>query len=63
MVLGKKHKHDDGTEHSHANGDIYHEHGKKGKCVCTPEYGNHRCTAYEKQKRYKMLTKYINHQL
>ena len=49
MVLGqkKKHKHDDGTEHSHANGDVYHEHGKKGKCVCTPEYGNPRCTAHK----------------
>jgi hypothetical protein len=27
-----KHTHDDGTEHSHANGDVYHEHGKE--CIC-----------------------------
>ena len=40
-----KHTHDDGTEHSHANGDVYHEHGKE--CICTPEYGNPRCTAHK----------------
>ena len=27
-----KHTHDDGTEHSHANGDVYHEHGNE--CLC-----------------------------
>lgn len=27
-----KHTHDDGTEHSHANGEVYHEHSKE--CLC-----------------------------
>ena len=42
MVLGqKKHKHEDGTEHSHANGDVPHEHGDKS-CSCG-EARNIRC--------------------
>ena len=34
-LLKKKeteHTHDDGTKHSHVNGDVYHEHGK---CSCS----------------------------
>ena len=50
MVLGKKHKHDDGTEHSHANGDIYHEHGKsscecgEARSITCPEHGDKNVT-------------------
>ena len=52
-----KHTHDDGTEHSHANGDIYHEHGE---CGCG-EARSITCKLHgdKWQKRYKSLTKYI----
>lgn len=29
MADKNEHKHDDGTTHTHANGNIAHEHGKK----------------------------------
>mgnify|MGYP004266573619 CR=1 FL=1 len=53
-----KHTHDDGTEHSHANGDVYHEHGKE--CLCG-EARSIICKLHgdKWQKRYKSLTKYI----
>ena len=37
MVDKNEHTHDDGTKHTHANGNIAHEHGKKttkSDCKC-----------------------------
>jgi hypothetical protein len=36
MADKNEHTHDDGTKHTHANGNIAHEHGKsvKGGCKC-----------------------------
>ena len=37
MVHKNEHTHDDGTKHTHANGNIAHEHGKKttkSDCKC-----------------------------